>query len=105
HGILKTIPTLKNRKIWLADSFDGFSSPIMKQDKVTAMFPVNIWDNVPFIKVSQERVESNLKWLNLQDKSRLILVKGYFNVTLPIVKKRIKSISLLRMDGDMYEST
>ena len=39
------------------------------------------------------------------DESKVHLVKGWFQDTLPIYKKKIGKISILRLDGDWYEST
>ena len=41
---------------------------------------------------------------NLLD-NNVIFVKGYFNNTMPILREHIEQISILRLDGDMYEST
>jgi hypothetical protein len=53
---------------------------------------------------SKENVIDNFnKWeLPL---SNVVFIKGWFQHTLPIESKKIESISILRLDGDLHEST
>jgi len=53
---------------------------------------------------SKENVVDNFS-KNEIDMSNIILIKGWFQETLPIWATGISKISLLRLDGDLYEST
>jgi hypothetical protein len=35
----------------------------------------------------------------------VVFVKGYFHASMPPLSKQVGEIALLRLDGDMYEST
>lgn len=73
----------------------GFSEKIIgKQSKKITSSGVS--------SVSLEDVESNLKKWGL-DLNQFILVKGWFQKTVP--KNNIDTIAILRLDGDLYEST
>ena len=54
------------------------------------------------LAVSLEQVQANLARYHLLD-DRIRFVQGWFGDTLP--EAPIKQIALLRLDGDMYEST
>ena len=49
-----------------------------------------------------EEVKSNFSKYDLLD-DQVVFLKGWFSETLP--KADIKSLAVLRLDGDMYEST
>jgi len=88
-----------NKKVFAADSFEGLPKPnpekypLDKDDK-------HYMDNM--LKVSQEQVSSYFKLFNCLDEN-VIFLKGWFKDTLPIAP--IDKLSILRLDGDMYEST
>lgn len=90
-----------HRHVVLVDSFDGLPPASSKHDH-------NQWVKMDFLKVSQEQVQSHFKSFNLLDES-VEFFKGYFNVSTPqlasSLKARSRRIALLRLDGDMYEST
>ena len=46
-----------------------------------------------------------MKALNAWQDDRIHIVKGFFKDTIPAVAAQIKSISFLRLDGDLYRST
>lgn len=86
------------RTAWLADSFEGLPPP-------SAQYPVD--NNSAFhafeeLKVSLEEVQDNFKAYGLLDDGVQFL-KGWFKDTLH--KAPIEKLSVLRLDGDMYEST
>ena len=54
------------------------------------------------LSVSLEQVSENFKKFGLLD-DNVVFVKGWFKDTMPNLD--IKKISILRLDGDMYEST
>ena len=87
------------RKVWVADSFKGLPSPNPK------LFPLdvgcNLWSN-PKLSISLEEVKKNFANFDLLDDQVQFLV-GWFCDTLP--KAPIECLAVMRLDGDMYEST
>jgi len=87
------------RKVWVSDSFEGCPKPDV------AKYPADAnsnWFAAPELAISLEQVQNNFKKFNLLD-SNIIFLKGWFKNTLPIAQ--IKKLALLRVDGDLYEST
>jgi len=87
------------KKVFVCDSFEGLPKP---SGKFEADFG-DMHHTMDFLKVSVESVRSYFSMFNCLD-NNVIFVKGFFGDTLP-ENKDISQISLLRMDGDMYEST
>lgn len=88
-----------NKKIFAADSFEGLPKPNAEK------YPDDKGDTHyldDMMKVSLEAVKENFKKFDLLD-DQVIFLKGWFKDTLP--KALIGKISILRLDGDMYEST
>jgi O-methyltransferase len=88
------------RSVWLADSFQGVprSDPAnYKADKgIRADFAAGI------LGVSEAEVRSNFERYGLLD-DRVRFLPGWFKDTLHDAP--IETISVLRLDGDLYEST
>ena len=84
------------RNVWLADSFEGLPPSTHEKDLKYDFTQFDI------LAVSQEEVVQNFKNFNLLA-DNVKFVKGWFKDTLPHVK--VGKISLLRLDGDLYEST
>ena len=60
--------------------------------------------------MSLEEVQQRFQFygVDINDTRRVQFVKGYFNETMPLFfhdTLDLKALSVLRMDGDMYEST
>jgi O-methyltransferase len=89
---------IKDRSVWLADSFDGVPPPTHPQD---AGFDISK-RVYPFLAVSKETVAELFERYGLLDEQVKFLV-GWFKDTLPIAP--IEALSILRLDGDLYEST
>jgi O-methyltransferase/8-demethyl-8-(2,3-dimethoxy-alpha-L-rhamnosyl)tetracenomycin-C 4'-O-methyltransferase len=90
---------ISNRKVWVADSFEGLPVPDSQK------YPADIGDRHHEYKelaVSLEQVQSNFQKYNLLD-NQVEFLKGWFRDTLP--KASIKKLAVMRLDGDMYEST
>ncbi len=88
-----------NRKVYVADSFSGVPPP----DKIN--YPQDKKDNhylKTYLSVSQKKVEDNFRIYDLLYEN-VIFVKGLFKDSLP--KLDVKSLAVLRVDGDMYSST
>jgi O-methyltransferase len=87
------------RNIWLADSFEGLPPP------KESLYPADAGDqfhSYSELAVSLETVKKNFEKYGLLDE-RVKFIVGWFDQTLPTSK--ISKISVLRLDGDMYEST
>jgi len=98
-----------SRKIWLFDSFEGLPEPTTKDGQVAKDY-------------AQNRAGGKLKTINKCvgplddakeiffnvlkiDPNNVVIKKGWFQDTLPVAKKEIGPIAILRLDGDWYEST
>jgi hypothetical protein len=87
------------RAVWVADSFAGLPPPNAD------LYPEDADDylhNVDELAVSLETVRENFSRFGLLDE-RVRFVKGLFKDTLQ--EAPIEKLAVLRMDGDMYEST
>lgn len=85
-----------DRTVWLADSFEGMPGRT-EQDMADPEL-----SHVNFLAVSQEEVAENFRRFDLLG-DNVRFLKGWFSETLH--KAPIRSISVLRLDGDYYEST
>jgi hypothetical protein len=89
---------LTGHKVVVADSFEGLPVPTLQQDA-----RLDLSKNVyPQLAVSQETVQENFSVYGL-DTANVVYLKGWFKDTLPGAP--VEQIALLRMDGDLYEST
>lgn len=87
-----------NRKVYVADSFEGLPRP-------DPMYPQDANDmhyTDDMLKISLESVKDNFEKCGLLD-DNVIFAKGWFKDTIRNLD--IEKISILRLDGDMYEST
>jgi O-methyltransferase len=84
--------------IWVCDSFEGLPPPNAAKYPQDANDPHHTYK---FLAVDQPTVEANFKRYGLLD-SNVKFLKGFFKDTLP---GPIQKLALLRLDGDMYEST
>jgi len=88
-----------NRKVYVADSFEGLPKPNPEK------FPADAEDihhTYDFLAVSLEEVKENFSRYGLLD-DQVCFLKGWFRDTLPNL--RSQRWSVIRLDGDMYEST
>jgi O-methyltransferase len=87
------------RTVWLADSFHGLPKPN------PAKYPADVgdesWKNAA-LAIPVEEVKANFCKYGLLDEQVRFLV-GWFRDTLPTAP--IDKLAVLRLDGDMYEST
>jgi O-methyltransferase len=91
HGV-------RDRRVWLADSFQGLPPP-------RAEFPHDTDSDLhtnPFLAVAREEVERNFKRYGLLD-AQVQFLEGWFCDTLPDAP--VEQLAVIRLDGDMYEST
>ncbi|KAI7846341.1 hypothetical protein COHA_000178 [Chlorella ohadii] len=86
------------RDVHLVDSFQGLPPNTTAEDHQD-------WSRVDFLRVPESAVRSNFERFGLLDE-RVHFHKGFFRYALPAWRAVNKSpIAVLRMDGDMYEST
>jgi len=92
HGV-------EDRKVYVADSFEGLPKPDPEK------YPADAGDGhhtCEFLAVSLEQVKQNFSRYGLLD-DQVCFIKGWFRNTLPTLRDR--KWAVLRLDGDMYEST
>ena len=90
---------VKDRTVWAADSFEGLPRPDAGRypaDKGSLLYAES------YFAVSLEQVKINFQRYGLLD-DQVRFLKGWFRDTLPNVP--IDRIAVLRLDGDLYEST
>lgn len=97
RGMLKAYG-INDRIIWAADSFEGVPPPSLPED---ADFDISK-DFLPILAVSLDEVRSLFKRYELLDDQTRFL-KGWFKDTLHVAP--IEKLAILRLDGDLYEST
>lgn len=88
-----------DRCVWVADSFEGLPPPDPSK------YPADVGDihyTIDSLRITQEMVQENFAAYGLLD-DRVKFLKGWFKDTLP--NAPIDRLAILRLDGDMYEST
>ncbi len=98
RGILKVYNNTE-KKVFAADSFEGL--PPSNGQMYPADKPYD-FTQYKVLAVSLEEVQSNFARYGLLD-NQVVFLKGFFKDTLPSAP--IEKIALLRLDGDLYEST
>jgi O-methyltransferase len=88
-----------NRTVWAADSFAGMPAPNPEKYPADAG---TMWHTLPVGEVSLEHIQRNFSRYDLLD-DQVRFLKGWFRDTLPTAP--IERLALLRLDGDLYEST
>ncbi len=88
------------RCVWLADSFQGV--PRSDPDNYQADKGIRAEFAAPILGVSEAQVRSNFERYGLLD-DRVRFLPGWFKDTLQDAP--IDRIAVLRLDGDLYEST
>ncbi|MBR0883962.1 TylF/MycF family methyltransferase [Bradyrhizobium liaoningense] len=87
------------RRVFVADSFRGLPPPDPENYPADANDPHSTF---AALSVSREEVERNFRRYGLLDEN-VVFVEGWFKDSLPTAP--IEKIAVLRLDGDMYEST
>jgi hypothetical protein len=98
RGVLKA-HGMTDRKVWVADSFRGLPFPNKRKypaDKSSLFFLARS------LVVPLETVKANFEKYGLLD-DQVVFLKGWFKDTLPAAP--IGKLAVMRLDGDMYEST
>jgi O-methyltransferase len=89
---------VRDRLIVVADSFEGLPPP-------SEQFPADAgadFHTHPELAVSLGQVQANFDRFGLLD-DQVVFAKGWFRDTMPRVEA--EALAVLRLDGDMYEST
>ena len=89
------------RKVWVADSFKGI--PISTYDIDRKYHPHAHTIDI-LKKNSVEDVKSTFQKFGFLDDSKVKWVEGYFSESFPNAKKSWTKFSVIRLDGDIYES-
>jgi O-methyltransferase len=98
RAILKAYD-VTDRRVWAADSFEGLPRPDGEK------YPADAGDlhhEARELAVSVEEVRANFQRFGLLDE-QVCFLKGWFRDTMP--NAPVKQLAVLRLDGDMYEST
>lgn len=108
RSVLKTgteaVALSANRRVIFCDSFSG----LPPGDATLHERDVG-WDKLSYVKASEEEVSRHLQEFNLMD-PRILFAKGFFNESMIPLRTKVfqpekRTISILRLDGDMYQST
>ena len=88
-----------DKKVFVCDSFAGLPKPSGKfiQDHGDTHYIETK------LAISLEQVQNHFKIFKCLDE-KVIFIKGFFGETLPN-NELVQNLAILRMDGDMYEST
>jgi O-methyltransferase len=90
----------QDRVVWVADSFAGLPKPdLQRAPKDRGDIH---WAFSKDLAISIEEVQNNFARFSLLDR-QVRFLKGWFKDTLPPAP--IERLALMRLDGDMYEST
>jgi O-methyltransferase len=90
---------ISDRTVWLADSFQGLPKPDPVRYPLDEGLDFHLH---PILAVSLEDVQASFERYGLLD-DQVVFLKGWFKDTLPGLSSR--TMSVIRLDGDLYEST
>lgn len=90
---------VKDRRVWVADSFQGVPPPDLDNYPADEDSTFHTFEE---LSISFEMVQRNFEKYGLLDE-QVVFLKGWFKDTLPSAP--IERLALLRLDGDLYEST
>lgn len=89
---------MSGRTVWAADSFAGLPVPTMPADQGHDYSAAV----APILAISLDEVKENFRKYELLDE-QVRFLEGWFSDTLPGAP--IERLAILRLDGDLYEST
>ncbi len=95
---------VRNRKVWLFDSFEGLPPPQTIDGAAALDYAANAEDpeNFQNCRASFAELQRAVRDLGLTD--YVECVKGWFDQTLPAHRRAIGPIAILRIDGNWYAS-
>jgi hypothetical protein len=93
-----------DRTVWVADSFEGLPAPDAERFPREAVFHENKVTRDIYKRFASQlqEVQANFRAYGMLD-SQVKFLQGWFKNTLPSAP--IAKLSMLRLDGDYYEST
>jgi O-methyltransferase len=105
--------TQKTRKIWALDSYEGIP---LAGEFDTEQAGIGAITHDKYLPIEQRLVSSGITCHSLENVKEnfakwdlpidnIEFVKGWFQNTLPLYENQIDKISILRLDGDLHEST
>ena len=97
RGVLEAYG-VRDKRVYVADSFAGLPAP----DERYPEDAEGAFHTSRLLQVSLEQVQDNFRRYGLLD-DQVQFLRGWFRDTLPTVADRTWSV--VRLDGDMYEST
>lgn len=89
----------RTRRVFVADSFKGLPPPDAEKYPEDKGSKFHTWNE---LAISRADVERNFDRYGLLD-DQVVFLEGWFKDTLP--KAPIEQLSIVRLDGDLYEST
>ncbi|MEV6229246.1 TylF/MycF family methyltransferase [Saccharopolyspora shandongensis] len=89
-----------DRVVWVADSFQGIPTTMPESHPADRELALHEYNDV--LAVPKSTVEDNFRCYGLLD-DQVGFLAGWFRDTLPDAP--IERLALLRLDGDLYEST
>ena len=103
RAVLRAHGTM-DRNVWVADSFEGLPEPDAEKYPIEAKAHQGAVMRKAYnhFAVSIDDVRRNFAAFDLLDE-RVRFLKGWFKDTLPSAP--IKTLAVMRLDGDYYEST
>ncbi|EWC63336.1 macrocin-O-methyltransferase [Actinokineospora spheciospongiae] len=99
RGILK-VHGVDDRAVWVADSFQGM--PEVGEDSKPRDRKMRMHEYNDVLGIPMEQVQENFRRYGLLDEAVKFL-PGWFKDTMP--EAPVERIAVLRLDGDLYEST
>ena len=90
---------ITDRNVWVCDSFEGLPPPNPE------LYPADTGDihhTLKDLAIPLEQVQNNFARYDVLN-DNVKFVKGFFKDTMPTIE--VEKIAILRLDGDMYEST
>lgn len=122
-----------NKNIYAFDSFEGIPLPSNKDNQMPGIRFLKEWEQKALPDPGKQVLESSgatsvtvesfidhlnnaigidmgmagagLRSFNLSNNATVIVVEGWFEETVPKLSETIEPISILRLDGDLYNST
>jgi len=97
-----------DRRVWACDSFQGLPEPDLERFPMDVSLTIDKTQNTTanvykgMLAVTVDDVKANIARYGLLD-DRVRFLEGWFSDTLPDAP--IDEIALLRLDGDLYQST
>ncbi len=98
RGVLRAYG-IADRRVYVTDSFEGVPAPDTTRYPADQGSDFHLW---PGLAVDLATVKENFARFGLLD-DQVEFVKGWFRDTLPALRGH--SWAILRLDGDLYEST